>query len=407
MNTTSSDVTARRDEPLVLNPYDWSFHDDPYPIYQRLRAEAPVYYNAELDFYALSRHQDVLAAFKDWETFSNRGGVALENTTDDVASVYFILAMDPPRHHAMRGIIRKVFTPRRVAELEAPLRRLSQHYIAAFPASGEIDFIEAFAGRIPMDIISEMIGVPPGDRDMIRHWANTLIERVDGSPKIPPAAIEASINLLGYFGDMVRERRRNGATHDDLTTAVLETTLDGERLQDADVVSFLFLMSVAGNETTTKLLANMLYWADRNRREWARVQADSAMIPPWVEETLRYDNSTQILYRTTSRTATLHGVTIPANKKVALLVGSANRDASVFAEPDRYDLDRDCRDSLSFGKGVHFCLGAALARLEGHVCMDELFRVYRDFAIRHDGLRRVHSSNVRGFKAFPVSLVRR
>ena len=122
--TTPSDADARSREPLVLNPYDWDFHEDPYPTYRRLREEAPVYYNAELDFYALSRHRDVLEAFKDWETFSNRGGVALENTTDDVASVYFILAMDPPRHHAMRGIIRKVFTPRRVAQLEAPLRRL-------------------------------------------------------------------------------------------------------------------------------------------------------------------------------------------------------------------------------------------------------------------------------------------
>jgi len=405
--TTPSDADARSREPLVLNPYDWDFHEDPYPTYRRLREEAPVYYNAALDFYALSRHRDVLEAFKDWETFSNRGGVALENTTDDVASVYFILAMDPPRHHAMRGIIRKVFTPRRVAQLEAPLRRLCRQYIAAFPTDGAADFIEAFAGRIPMDIISEMIGVPDCDRDMIRSWANTLIERVDGSPRIPAAAIDASINLLGYFGTMVGERRRGTAAHDDLTTAVLDAELDGERLQDADVVSFLFLMSVAGNETTAKLLANMLYWADRNRPQWARVQGDPAMIPRWVEETLRYDNSTQILYRTTTRAITLHEVSIPADKKVALLVGAANRDERVFLDPDRYDLGRDCKDSLSFGKGVHFCLGAALARLEGHICMDELFKAYRDFAVRHDGLSRVHSSNVRGFKHFPVVLHRR
>ena len=233
------------------------------------------------------------------------------------------------------------------------------------------------------------------------------IERTDGGPRIPPAAIEASINLLGYFGQMVSERRKSPGDREDLTTAVLNAELEGERLEDSDVVSFLFLMSVAGNETTTKLLANMLFWADRYRDQWARVQADATLIPAWVEETLRFDNSTQVLFRTTTRETTLHGVTIPADRKVALLVGAANRDERVFREADRYLIDRDCRDSLAFGKGVHFCLGAALARLEGHICMDELFRVYRDFSIDHAGLQRVHSSNVRGFRRFPIHLQRR
>jgi cytochrome P450 len=403
---STTECNPDADSELVLNPYSWDFHDDPYPVYQRLRQQAPVYYNPELNFYALSRHRDVVNAFKDWQTFSNRAGVALENTTDDINKVYFILAMDPPRHHAVRGIIRKVFTPRRVAQLEPGIRAMSRRYIEQFAADGNIEFIEAFAGRIPMDLISEMIGVPESDRDMIRAWANTLMERVDGSPEVPEAGIEASLNLLGYFGDMVRERQRHGRGND-LTTDVLNAELDGERLSVDDVVSFLFLMSVAGNETTTKLLANMMYWADRNRDEFAKVQANSRRIRDWVEETLRYDNSSQILYRTTTRDVSLHGVTIPADNKVALLVGAANRDGSVFHDADHYNIDRNCKDTLAFGKGVHFCLGAALARLEGHACMDELFKVYRDFSVDHQALVRVHSSNVRGFSQFPITLIKK
>lgn len=389
-----------------LNPYDWSFHEDPYPIYKQLRDEAPVYYNEDLNFYALSRHKDVENSLKNWQVFSNKAGVALESIDADPSKVFFILGMDPPRQTAVRGILRKVFTPRRVAELEPTLQEMSRKYIEAFDTSGDVEFIEAFAGKVPMDLISEMIGVPEADRDMIRGWANDLMERVDGKPEIPKKAIEGSMNLLGYFDAMVKERKR-GLGGEDLTTAVLEAQLDGERLSEQDVVSFLFLMSVAGNETTTKLLANALYWGQQYRDQFSLLQADPGRTADWVEETARYDNSSQILFRVTNSAVKLHDVTIPEGGKVAMLIGSANRDERAFTNPDIFDINRDFGNTLSFGKGVHFCLGAALARMEGRVCLEELFKVYKDFEVDEDSLVRVHSGNVRGFSAMKARFIAR
>ncbi|ROS01219.1 hypothetical protein EDC56_1648 [Sinobacterium caligoides] len=389
----------------LFNPYDWAFHDDPYPIYQQLREEHPVYHNPSLNFYALSRYEDVVNAFKNWPVFSSSAGVALENVSADVSKVFSMLGQDPPRQQAVRGIVRKVFTPRRIIEQEPILQRMCQQYIADFPEDSEVDFIEQFAGKVPMDLISEMIGVPACDRDMIRGWANDLIERVDGSPDIPPKAIEGSLGLLGYFGDMVKERRKTGHG-DDLTTSMLTAELDGERLDDEEIVSFLFLMSVAGNETTTKLLANALYWGQKYPSEFSKVQVDHGNIPNWIEETTRFDSSSQILYRLTMEDTTLHGVTIPKGVKVALLIGAANRDPSFFERPEQYNIDRDFRNNIAFGKGVHFCLGAALARLEGRVCMEELFKAYRSYRIDEDSLVRVHSGNVRGFSQMKVRFAR-
>lgn len=389
-----------------FNPYDWFFHEDPYPVYKQLREEAPVYYNEELNFYALSRYRDVESGLKNWQVFSNKAGVALEDIKADPAKIFFILGMDPPRQTVVRGILRKVFTPRRVAELVPVLREMSQSYINDFAESGDIDFIEAFAGKIPMDLISEMIGVPKEDRDMIRGWANDLMERIDGKPDVPKKAIEGSINLLGYFGDMVKGKKR-GLGGEDLTSAVLEAQLDGESLSEQDVVSFLFLMSVAGNETTTKLLANALYWGQKNRDQFAKVQNDPGRISDWVEETARFDPSSQILYRVSNSEFTLHDVTIPEGSKVAMLIASANRDQRVIKNPDIYDIDRDLSNTLSFGKGVHFCLGAALARMEGRVCLEELFKVYKDFEVDESSLVRVHSGNVRGFSQMKARFRRR
>jgi len=384
-----------------FNPYDWSFHEDPYPIYRALRDEAPVYHNAELGFYALSRYDDVLRGLKDWQQFSNREGVALESLEADPAKVYSMLGMDPPRQAAVRGIVRKVFTPRRVDELEPWLRGMARDYIERFAASGEVEFIEDFAGRVPMDVISEMIGVPAADRDQVRKWANDLMERVDGSNEVPPLALQSTGALLMYLHEMVQERKSQ-PMGDDLTTAVLNAELEGESLTADEVVSFLFLMCIAGNETTTKLLANALYWGQRYPEQFAKVQQDRSRVADWVEETARFDNSSQILYRLNTQDIDLHGVTIPEGTKVAMLIGAANRDERKFSAPDEYNIDRNLGDTLAFGKGIHFCLGAALARLEGRVFLDELFKTYDRYEVDETSLVRVHSGNVRGFSTMQV-----
>ena len=251
-----------------------------------------------------------------------------------------------------------------------------------------------------MDVISELLGVPESDRDELRAWADLVLHREEGEKGLPKGAIEASAKLLQYFAQLVDERRAR--PHDTLVEALLAAEVDGERLTDRNVISFLFLMIIAGNETTTKLLANAVYWASRFPHVKDEVAADPRRIPLWVEETLRFDNSSQILGRVTTRDVAVRDRVIPKGERVLLLVGAANRDPDVFPDPDRFDLSRDTSESLAFGKGVHFCLGARLARLEGAIGLETTLEFFPGLEIDTAGLERVHSTNVRGFASMPV-----
>ena len=399
--------TLRLDGALHYNPYDYEIHEDPYPTYTRLRAEAPLYRNDELDFWALSRHEDVLGAFRNPAQLSNRFGVSLDPAAygPEAHRAMSFLAMDAPQHTRMRSLVSKAFTPRRVAELEERVRAIALEHIEAAMERGSFDFVADFAGRMPMDVISEMIGVPRPDRAELRRLADLLVDREEGLNDIPPAGIEAALAMAGYFQEMVDARRARRS--DDLTSALLDADLEGDRLDDDELIGFLFLMTVAGNETTTKLLANAWYWGWRFPDQRAKALADPGRVPDWVEETLRYDTSTQMLLRVTTGEVELHGTRLPDSSRVLLLVGSANRDESVFAEPDRYDLDRDTKKLVSFGSGRHVCLGAALARLEARIGLHELATRVADYEVDEAGAARVHSINVRGFASLPTSVTLR
>lgn len=393
--------------PLHYSPYDYSVHEDPYPTYTRLRAEAPLYHNDELDFWALSRHDDVLSAFRDPGRFSNRFGVSLDPAAygPRAERTMSFLAMDPPRHTRMRALVSRAFTPRRVAEMESRVRAIAVGHIAAAVELGEFDFVADVAGKLPMDVISDMLGVPRADRGEVRRLADLLVHRDPEVFDIPEAGMEAALILAGYFAELVTERRRSPA--DDLTSALLEADDSGDRLSDDEMISFLFLMTVAGNETTTKLLANAWYWGWRFPDERAKVMADPGRVPEWVEETLRFDTSTQMLLRVTTGDVGVHGKVLPDCSRVLLLVGSANRDEAVFADPDRYLVGRDTTKTLSFGSGRHFCLGAALARLEARVGLAELVRTVADYEVDPSAATRVHSINVRGFASLPTRVALR
>lgn len=399
---------------LILDPYDYDFHEDPYPYYKRLRDEAPLYHNEDLGFWALSRHADVLKGFRNSVNLSNKYGVSLDPASrgPHASKTMSFLAMDDPEHLRLRTLVSKGFTPRRVRELEPRVTEIAtQHLDTMLARAGDnetVDYVDEFAGKLPMDVISELMGVPEPDRAQLRAWADGVMHREEGVTDVPPAAVEASINLIVYYQQMVAERRRKPT--DDLTTALLEAEIDGDRLTDDEILGFLFLMVVAGNETTTKLLGNAWYWAWRNPDQRAVPFGDPSRIVDWVEETLRYDTSTQMLARVTTTDVELHGGTIPAGDRVLLLVGSANRDPAVFSDPDRYLLDRpgtERQQLLSFGFGRHFCLGASLARLEARVALEELVAAIADYDVDPDGLQRVHSVNVRGFAAVPTTLVPR
>ncbi|RIL03062.1 MAG: cytochrome P450 [Proteobacteria bacterium] len=392
--------------PLTYDPYAYEVHEDPFPIYRRLRDEAPAYWNESLRLWALSRHADVLAGFKDWQRFSSRFGVSIDAGTfhENASATMSFLAMDPPRHDRLRALVSKGFTPRRVAELEPRIRAIALEYLGGLRGRDGCDFIRDFAGKLPMDVISEMLGVPAADRAMLRGWADDMVHREEGVREMPKAAIEGGLRALHYFSEMLSERRR--APGNDLTGALVTAEIDGDRLSDREIIGFLILMVVAGNETTTKLLGNALYWLWRHPDQRDRLRRDPTLVPRWVEETLRYDNSTQSLARVMAADVELHGRKLRAGDKVVLLVGSANRDERVFPEPDRYDLLRDTSASLSFGQGVHFCLGASLARLEARIALEEVWKRFPDFEIDPAGLVRVHSVNVRGFAALPMAFGR-
>lgn len=411
--TTTTATTGG--SPLVFDPYDYAFHRDPYPLYQRLRDEAPVHHAEDDDIWVISRHADVFEALRDDEVFSNRMGVSLDATAwnPDAHKVMSFLGLDGAEQARVRRLVSAAFTPRRVRELTPEVQRLTEHYLASTLAinaeAGEADWIKDFAGKLPMDVISEMMGVPVPDRDEVRRLADLVVHREDGVRDVPQAGMEASIELMTYYAEMVRQRRQ--ATTDDLTSALIAAELDGERLHDSEIMAFLFLMVVAGNETTTKLLGNALFHLSAHPEQRDEVFADpaspEALVVPWIEETLRHDTSSQMLARYVVTDREIGGVTIPAGSKALVLLGSANRDERVFTEPTRYDIHRDRAELsqiLSFGTGRHFCLGANLARLEAKVVLAELVRRVEHVEVHAERAVRVHSTSVRGFASLPVTL---
>ncbi|KZS57935.1 cytochrome [Mycobacterium kansasii] len=393
---------------VVLDPYDYDFHEDPYPYYRRLRDEAPLYHNEELGFWAVSRHRDVHQGFRNSTTLSNRDGVSLDPVSrgPHASKTMSFLAMDDPAHLRLRTLVSKGFTPRRIRELEPRVTELAVQHLDSMldhAGSGTVDYVAEFAGKLPMDVISELMGVPVADRDRIRAMADGVMHREDGVTDVPASAIEASINLILYYQQMVAERRRKPT--DDLTSALLAAEIDGDRLTDEEILGFMFLMVIAGNETTTKLLANAAYWGHKNPDQLTPVYADLSRVPLWVEETLRYDTSSQILARTVVGELTLYDTRIPEGDVVLLLPGSAHRDERVFDNPDEYLIGREIGSKLlSFGSGAHFCLGAHLARMEARVALTELFKRIRGYQVDEANAVRVHSSNVRGFASLPIAV---
>jgi cytochrome P450 len=319
------------------------------------------------------------------------------------------LGMDPPRQKRLRSLVSKGFTPRRVTELAPRIEQLTDHYLTQCLEQESFDWITDFAGRLPMDVISEMMGVPEADRVEVRRLADLVVHREPGVHDVPRAGMEASLDLVVYYADMVEQRRKRPT--DDLTSALLAAEIDGDRLTDEEIIAFLFLMVVAGNETTTKLLGHALFHLTRHPEQYDQVFADPAqpddLVVPWIEETLRYDTSSQLLARYLLKDVDLHGTVAPQGSKLLLCLGSANRDGRVFSRPEDYDIFRhqdELAQILSFGGGRHFCLGANLARLEARVALSALVQRVRSVEVEHDRCVRVHSLNVRGFAAMPATV---
>ncbi|GAA3389315.1 cytochrome P450 [Cryptosporangium minutisporangium] len=405
---------------MNFDPYDHLLQDDPYPVYRRLRRESPLHHNTEHDFWVLTRHADVSAALRADRAYSNTMGVSMDKSawSPHAHVVMSFLAMDPPEQSRLRKLVSRGFTPRRVAEMEPRIQRITDHYLdrlltgAGPGATASFDWIGDLAGKVPMDVISEMLGVPEPDRVEVRRLADLLVQREDGLRDVPSAGLDAGLRLMEYYRNHVAERHRRPT--DDLTSALLAADGEGtdggadggERMTDDEVVAFLFLMVVAGNETTTKLLGNAIYQLTAHPEQRDLVFGDPTLIPAWVEETLRFDTSTQLLARHLVEDVTLHDVTAPAGAQVLLALGSAGRDDAVFSAPDTFDVTRskdELARILSFGGGRHYCLGASLARLEANIVLREVVRRFRTVEVDHERCLRFYSANVRGYAYLPVT----
>ena len=392
---------------MELDPFDWSFHEDPYPTYRWLRDNDPAHHNERLGFWALTRYHDVLDASKDWETYSSADGPMIEKADRrHFEAMPMMIAMDPPGHDVLRALVSRVFTPRRVSGLEEVVRRIARGYLDPLVEQGGGDVVTDFAAPLPMDVIFTLLGVPEDDRRQLREWMDLSLERDAGSNEVPQRARDAMANGAIYWFEAVARLRKDPG--DDFISHLIaaEIDVDGERrrLTDPEVVGFCALIGAAGNETVTKLLANAAVLLYRQPDQRAALLGEPDVVPSAVEETLRYWPPSQYQGRTATRDVEVHGRTIPEGDRVILVTGAASRDDRVYVDADRYDVRRVPEVvGLGLGYGPHFCLGAALARLEGRIGLGELLARFPSYEVDEAGLRRVHMSNVHGFEHVPFA----
>ncbi len=382
---------------VCYDPFDYALHDDPYPIYRELRDQVPVYHNEERNFWALSRYADCQAAVRDFKTFSSAKGTSLE---DLKAQVKLLINTDPPEHTKMRHLISKLFTPAQVAPLEAAVRKMAKELLAPHLGSGRIDIITDFAAKLPMAIICQLLGFPRSDEDMLRGLTDTVVHRDEGMAEMPDEGMHATLKLYEYFNADMAKRSAN-ASREDIITLLMAAEEDG-RLTHDEVLGYIYILSIAGNETTTKLIGNVCFQLHRHPGQAAELRENPLILPLAVEETMRFDGPTQMMARTTTKATVLHNITIPADAKIALLFTSANRDERHYQNAESFDIHRNPRDHLGFGGGLHACIGAALARLEARVAMEEIIAALGHFEVDETKLERMHSPNVRGYTRVPL-----
>jgi len=359
-------------DPVVYDPSLPGFQDSIYAIYRTLRDESPVHFEPTTGQWALSRYEDVRAAANDPTTFSSEG------TDTSRGLLPMIQALDPPRHDALRARVTRAFTPTRVAALESSVRRLARELLDGFAAKGRADLVAEFARHLPSQVIGTLLGVPDEQRAVFLEASEALVEATPDSAADPRFRHPAT-QIYRAFSELLAARR--AAPRDDLMSALLAAEIDGQRLSDPELLGFCFVLIVAGNDTTANLIANGAVLLADHPDQRRRLVEDPKRIPAAVEEMLRCETPAQALPRILRRDATIRGVRIPRDAQVRLIWGAANRDERVFPDAERFDIARDARGHLAFGQGIHFCLGANLARLEARVAFEELLGRIPDYTL--------------------------
>jgi cytochrome P450 len=391
---------------VEYSPFDRDIAHNPYPTYRALRDEAPVYHNEQIGFWALSRYADVVAAHLDTDVYSSANGVTIEGVDQGMP---FLIVKDPPEHTWHRKIAGRMFTPRRIAELEPFIRATAGGLLDKVADADEFDLVEHFSFRLPLDVISELIGIPDTVREHIHNLSDRLVAR-DESGAVTEDAALASMELAQVFVDLVSDRRRNPGN--DVITTLMNTEVaddDGNTrsMDDNELANRFLELAFAGHETVAKLIPNgviALSWYPDQRRE---LVADPSLIPNAVEEMLRWDPPSHYQGRWTTRDVEVRGTVIPEGQRVILITASAVHDERKYPDAELFDIHRDIDRHVSFGFGRHLCLGAALARLETRIAFEELLKRIPDFTFDETGVERAFSSNIRGLSKLPLRVERR
>lgn len=396
---------------MEFDPMSEEFFERPWDVYRWLRDEAPAYHNERLGFWAVSRYDDCVEVHRDVATYTSTRGVTLAQLrsasfgeiAEQVASM---IMMDPPMHERMRKLVNRAFTPRRIAEWEPVVEQVIGGFLDGLTGSGAFDVVRDLSGPFPVEVICTILGVPEGDRQQIRHWTDAMLELEVGNPFPTAAGIEAGMALSEYMVALVADKRAHPT--DDMIGHLVEAEVereDGEveHLTDVEISRFISLLAAAGAETVTKLVGNGVMTFAEHPGELARLQADPSLAGSAVEEVLRWKAPSQYQGRYALADRTFHGRTIPAGSPVLVVTGAANRDPRAYDDPDRFDITRQGPLGITFGHGIHYCIGAHLARLEGRIAFTELYRRWPHLAVDLDAVRYVHMANVAGPSSVPVT----
>lgn len=392
---------------IYWDPFDESLKDDPHPRWRRLREEAPVYYNDKYDFWALSRFEDVERAHRDPKVYSSAHGTVLEMMTEQAQHQGMMIFLDPPEHTVLRRLVSKAFTPRRVAELEMEIRTLSARLLDAQLGQTSFDYVQDFGAQLPAYVIAALLGVPASDRDPVRHHIDEMFHIEPGVGMANDISAEAGIWLAEYMDNQLNECRTR--PREDMFTDLVQAEITDQegatrRLTPQETTEFALLLIGAGTETVARLLGWAGFLLADHPDQQGELANDPSLIPNAVEELLRYESPSPVQGRWLTEEVELHGVTIPVDSKVLLLTGSAGRDDRAYPDGDRFDIRRTFKLHVAFGYGIHFCLGAALARMEGKVALEETFKRYRHWTVDKDRAVPLHTSTVRGYKELLIKV---
>lgn len=392
-------------DPVFWDPYSHQHQREPYEIWRRLRDEVPLYHNDRYGFYALSRFDDVLSASLDEATFSSAKGITLDTigTEPDPPSM---ITMDPPRHDVLRKVVNRAFTPRSIGSLERRIRELCAMYLDPFVGAPGMDFVRDFGARLPVMVISTLLGFPEQDHDQLREWSDEALHREEGQEGPTAKAEEYKKLRTAYILDFIKQRRVD--PRDDMISTLIGAALeepDGttRALTDLEIMAMIGLISAAGNETVARLLGWVSVVFSENPDQRKILVDDPSLIPNAVEEMLRFEAPSPIQGRYVTRDISLHGTKVPAGSKMALLTGAAGRDERKYADPDRFDVRRDFDRHVSLGYGVHYCLGAALARMEGRVAIGETLKRFPEWHVDRADVEFVATNTVRGPASSPIT----